>query len=341
MRKILVTGGAGFIGSHAVVELSQAGFEPVILDNFVNSSPFVIEGINKIIGRDISVIEGDSCNETLLNTIFSDYDISGVIHFAALKSVSESVEKPVEYYKNNVGSLISLLSAMKQSRVKDLVFSSSCTVYGQPDILPVLEESPFKEPVSPYGRTKQICEYLLMDSFKADVPVRTISLRYFNPIGAHPTALIGELPLDFPNNLVPYLTQSVAGLRPPLIVFGNDYDTPDGTCIRDYIHVVDLAKAHVKALEYLHSVKENYFFDALNLGTGKGTSVLELIKTFEKATGITVDYKIGERRQGDAEQIFANADKAEKMLKWRTELSLTEALKSSWEWQKKLKDVKK
>jgi len=338
MGKILVTGGAGFIGSHTVVELFNAGFEPIILDNFSNSDPSVLDGIFKIINKEVLLVKGDSCDLGLLNNLFSEHQIDGVIHFAASKSVSESVSKPIEYYKNNIGSLTSLLEAMKSNGVKNLVFSSSCTVYGQPDILPVTEESPFKDATSPYGRTKQICEFLLMDTNTAGEPIKTVALRYFNPIGAHSSALIGELPLGYPNNLVPYLTQSVAGLKPSLVVFGTDYNTPDGSCIRDYIHVVDLAKAHVKAIQYINRNEENSFFDAINLGTGAGTSVLQLISAFESATQVKVNYTIGERRPGDAEQIFANADKANRILEWQPELSLEDALKSAWVWQKKLMD---
>ena len=261
MAKILVTGGAGFIGSHTVVELYNAGFEPVILDDFSNSEPSVLEGIGKIINKEIQLVKGDCCDLSLLETIFNEQEIDGVIHFAALKSVSESVAKPIEYYQNNIGSLNAVMLAMKKFGVKTLVLSSSCTVYGQPDSLPVTEESPFKEAFSPYGRTKQISEFLLMDTFKAKEPFNSVALRYFNPIGAHHSGFIGELPLGFPNNLVPYLTQSVAGLRPPMTVFGKDYDTPDGSCIRDYIHVVDLAKAHVRSMEYLQRIDKDSFFD--------------------------------------------------------------------------------
>jgi UDP-glucose 4-epimerase len=295
-----------------------------------------MDGINKILKHKIKFYEENCCDKEAVEKIFSIEKFDGIIHFAALKSVNESVSQPIDYYQNNIVSLIVLLNAMKKFDVRNIVFSSSCTVYGQPDQLPVTEVSPFKEALTPYGRTKQICEYLLMDCAMANEPVKSTALRYFNPIGAHPSASIGELPIGFPNNLVPYLTQSVAGLREKLTVFGNDYNTPDGTCIRDYIHVVDLARAHVKALEFLNAREEKSFSETFNLGTGEGTSVLQLIKTFEMATGEKVSYKIGERRAGDAEKIYANVDKAKRILNWQTSLTLETALQDAWRWQQQL-----
>lgn len=333
--KILVTGGAGFIGSHTVVELANAGFEPVIVDNFSNSDKVVIDGLSHILNKKIKYYEEDCCNYEILERIFNTENFSGVIHFAAFKAVSESVEVPLKYYENNLLSLIVLIKAMKKFQVDNLVFSSSCTVYGQPDNLPVTEDAPFKQAFSPYGYTKQICENILKDEYKAGA-LKTIALRYFNPIGAHHTGEIGELPLGYPNNLVPYLTQSVAGLRDKLTIFGKDYNTPDGTCIRDYIHVVDLAKAHVSALHHLQELKESVHFDAINVGTGKGSSVLDLINTFENTTGKKVPYQFGDRRPGDAESIYAESSKALEVLNWKTSLSLEDALRDAWNWQEKL-----
>ena len=330
----MVTGGAGFIGSHTVVELIGAGYEPIIVDDFSNSQRSVLEGLEAILGRKIPCHAID-CNDTdALRFVFeSEGPIKGVIHFAAFKAVGDSVARPLAYYRNNVGSLISLMEAMQQFDVRDLVFSSSCTVYGQPDLLPVTEETPCKPAVSPYGHTKQICESIIGDAVRAKLPLRTAVLRYFNPIGAHPSGRIGELPLGPPENLAPVITQSAAGLRDQITVFGNDYETPDGTNIRDYIHVVDLALAHVKSLQWLDSQDTAPMREVFNLGVGSGSSVLEVIAAFERASGMSLQYSVGERRAGDAEKIYANVDKAERMLHWKAERSMEEAMRDAWNWQ--------
>jgi UDP-glucose 4-epimerase len=334
--KILVTGGAGYIGSHAVVELAQAGFVPVIVDNLVNGSLRMVQGIEKIIGRTVAFYEGDCRNGTLLDEVFQREKIGAVMHFAALKSVGESVEKPLLYYNNNLGSLLTLLEVMRKHHVSDIIFSSSCTVYGEPDVIPVTEHAPFKKAESPYGATKQMCERILEDVSRNGL--RVLSLRYFNPIGAHPSAHIGELPQGVPSNLVPYLTQTAAGIRKELTVFGNDYNTPDGSCIRDYIHVVDVVRAHVLALQYLIRSSERFFFEAFNLGIGRGVSVLELIGLFHEATGVKVPYCIGPRRAGDVEKIYADPSRIMKELGWKPEYTLKDALRHAWQWQQKLRD---
>jgi UDP-glucose 4-epimerase len=334
--KILVTGGAGYIGSHAVVELAQAGFVPVIVDNLVNGSLRMVQGIEKIIGRTVAFYEGDCRNGTLLDEVFQREKIGAVMHFAALKSVGESVEKPLLYYNNNLGSLLTLLEVMRKHHVSDIIFSSSCTVYGEPDVIPVTEHAPFKKAESPYGATKQMCERILEDVSRNGL--RVLSLRYFNPIGAHPSAHIGELPQGVPSNLVPYLTQTAAGIRKELTVFGNDYNTPDGSCIRDYIHVVDVVRAHVLALQYLIHSSERFFFEAFNLGIGRGVSVLELIGLFHEATGVKVPYCIGPRRAGDVEKIYADPSRIMKELGWKPEYTLKDALRHAWQWQQKLRD---
>ncbi len=336
MKKILVTGGAGFIGSHTVVELHEAGFDPIIIDNLENSSPSVLNGLHQITGKRFTFYQEDCNNEGALLDIFEkEHSISGVIHFAANKAVGESVQHPLKYYKNNLGSLVALLSAMQKNNVSDLVFSSSCTVYGEPDQLPVTETSPIEQATSPYGYTKQVSEQIIQDFSSAEAGFGAVLLRYFNPIGAHPTSLIGELPIGVPNNLVPFITQTAAGLREKLSVFGNDYPTPDGTCIRDYIHVVDLAKAHVAALNWL-SAQSAKKVEILNVGTGNGSSVLEVIKAFEKASGQTLNYVIAPRRNGDVEQVYADASKVKSTLNWEAKLSLEASLKDAWNWQCKL-----
>ncbi len=336
-KNILVTGGAGYIGSHTVAELAAAGYAPVILDNLSNSHVSVIDNLRALTGQELPFFELDCTDPKALNEVFvTAGPIAGVIHFAADKAVGESVSDPLKYYRNNLGSLITLLETMRAHDCADIVFSSSCTVYGQPETLPVTEETPRKEAESPYGNTKKICEDILMDHVKSQAPIKCVALRYFNPIGAHPSALIGELPLGIPNNLVPFVTQTAAGIREQLTVFGNDYNTPDGTCIRDYIHVVDLATAHIRALQYLDNQDTGNFFDVFNVGTGQGNSVFEIIKAFEAATGMTLKHKIGPRRKGDIEKIFANVDKSAKLLDWSTTRSLSDALKSAWEWQKAL-----
>jgi UDP-glucose 4-epimerase len=334
--KILVTGGAGFIGSHTVVELYRAGFEPVIVDNLSNSEAKALVGIERIIDKKNTFYEADCNDKNALVAIFEKEKIEGVIHFAASKAVGESVEKPLKYYQNNIGSTLLLLEVMQEFGVKNFVFSSSCTVYGQPDHLPVTEETPRKEAASPYGNTKRICEDIIRDTVVSKVGLKAISLRYFNPIGAHESAEIGELPRGVPSNLLPYITQSAAGLRGALVVFGNDYDTADGTCVRDFIHVVDLAKAHVKALEFLAKTPENDFYDVFNVGTGEGVTVLQLIQAFEKTNGLQLNYSIGPRRAGDVEKIYAQVDKVNSIMGWTAEKTLEDAVKDAWRWQQKL-----
>lgn len=338
MKKILVTGGAGYIGSHTVVELAQAGYEPVIVDNFSNSETSVLDGLRAILGRDVTCHRIDCGNAEALHQVFkAEGNIAGVIHFAAFKAVGESVQKPLAYFENNVGSLLTLLEVMKDEGVGSLVFSSSCTVYGIPDQLPVTEATPTKPASSPYGRTKQMCEDIVHDvSAAADNQLHTILLRYFNPIGAHESAKIGELPLGTPNNLVPFITQTAAGIREKLTIFGNDYDTPDGTNVRDYIHVVDLAKAHIVAVQRLLDRKASDVVETFNVGTGHGNSVLEVVKTFEEASGQKLNYSIGPRRPGDVPAIYADATKAAEVLGFKTTTSLRDSLASAWKWQQAL-----
>jgi UDP-glucose 4-epimerase len=338
-EKILVTGGTGYIGSHTVVELIESGFKTVIVDNLSNSRIEVLEGIQTITGVRPAFENLDMCQAGNLQECFRKHpDINAVIHFAALKAVGESVEKPLEYYWNNLISLINLIQVMLEFKIPCLVFSSSCTVYGQPDKLPVTETSPVKPANSPYGNTKQICEEIIRDTLAANNGLKAISLRYFNPIGAHPSALIGELPLGTPMNLVPYITQTVIGIRQELRVFGNDYDTPDGTGIRDYIYVVDLAKAHVKSIQRLLAGKNKQGYEVFNLGTGKGLSVLEMVTGFKKATGMPVEYKIYPRRAGDVACVFADTSLANRELNWKADTSLEETLLSAWNWEKYIRN---
>ncbi len=335
-KKILVTGGAGYIGSHTVVELYLAGYTPVIIDDFSNSEKEVINGVNSILETEVKWYEGDCRDADYLNKIILlEKDIEGVIHFAASKAVGESVENPLKYYDNNIGSLTTLLQVMKKAAINNIVFSSSCTVYGQAKKLPVTEKTPILPAESPYGNTKQICEEILRDHSMAENNFNAALLRYFNPVGAHSSSLIGELPIGIPGNLVPFITQTAVGIREKLVVFGGDYNTEDGTCVRDFIHVVDLAKAHVKALEAIFNgtIKGHL---ALNCGTGQGHTVLQLIKSFEKATGTKLKYEISERRVGDVEAIYADVKKAQNTLQWKTELSLEQALLDSYNWQKTL-----
>lgn len=335
--KILVTGGAGFIGSHTVVELHNAGFEPVIIDNLYNSNLNVLEGIKKITGKEFPFYEIDCNDADKVRALFEKEKFDGVIHFAAYKAVGESVEKPLNYYENNLISLLVLLRAAKEFNVDKFVFSSSCTVYGQPEKLPVTESTPRLPANSPYGNTKAIAEDIIRDYVHSNPGLKAISLRYFNPIGAHETSLIGELPNGVPSNLVPFITQTAAGLRKSLTVFGNDYNTPDGTCIRDFIHVVDLAKAHVKALDLLQSQTDTNYYDVFNVGTGEGYTVLQLINTFEEVNGVKLNYTIGPRREGDVEKIYAQSDKVNNVMKWRAEKTMADALRDAWNWQLKLK----
>jgi len=336
--KILVTGGTGYIGSHTTVELQNAGYEVVIVDNLSNSNAEVIAGIERITGIRPMFEKVDCTDEKAMREVFEkNPGIKGIIHFAASKAVGESVQKPLLYYRNNIVSLLNLLELMPGFGVKGLVFSSSCTVYGQPDILPVNEQAPIRPACSPYGNTKQINEEIIRDAIHAEAPYKSIILRYFNPIGAHPSAEIGELPIGIPQNLVPFLTQAAAGIRKELAVFGNDYNTPDGSCIRDYINVVDLSRAHVIAMDRLlndHSCDSIEYF---NLGTGKGLSVLELISLFEAATGVKVPHSIVGRREGDIEQIWADPRYANEVLGWRAGETIEDTLKSAWRWQQNFK----
>lgn len=340
-KKILVTGGTGYIGSHTCVELIGEGFDVIIIDNLYNSTADVVDRIQMISGIKPFLEVLDLCdNERLDKFIQKHKDISAVIHFAAYKAVSESVSKPLEYYRNNLFSLVNLLDVMKRFDIPDLVFSSSCTVYGQPEKLPVTEDAPLQPATSPYGNTKQIGETIIRDTTVSDKNIKAISLRYFNPIGAHPSALIGELPRGVPENLVPYLTQTGYGIREELKVFGDDYNTPDGSCIRDYLHVVDLAKAHVIAIKRLIEGKNKTNYEVFNLGTGNGVSVLEAIKSFERVSGIKLKYKIVGRRAGDIEKIWADPSFANKELGWKTLSSLDEAMKTAWDWEKTIRNNK-
>ncbi|KGN82247.1 UDP-glucose 4-epimerase GalE [Porphyromonas sp. COT-290 OH860] len=336
--KILVTGGTGYIGSHTTVELINAGYEVISMDNLSNSNIEVLDGIEAITGIRPKFYETDCNDEAAVERIFSENPgIVGLIHFAASKAVGESVQKPLLYYRNNLLSLIVMLEAMERHGTKGIVFSSSCTVYGQPEVLPVTENAPVQEALSPYGNTKQINEEILRDAIYAGAPYKAIRLRYFNPIGAHPSALIGELPLGVPQNLIPYLTQTAAGIRQELSVFGDDYNTPDGSCIRDYINVVDLAKAHVIAIErILDEDKQSEPLETFNIGTGRGVSVLELINTFEQVTGVKVPHKIVGRREGDIEQVWANPKHANEVLGWEAKETLADTLKSAWAWQERI-----
>ena len=337
MKKIVVTGGTGYIGSHTVVELQNAGFEVIVIDNLSNSSIEVLDGIEKITGIR-PIFKQLDCNDKagLEDVFMAQPGIEGIIHFAASKAVGESVEQPLKYYRNNIVTLINLLEIMPLYDVKGLVFSSSCTVYGQPDCLPVTEDAPVKPAISPYGNTKQINEEMIRDTIYAGVPIKSIILRYFNPIGAHPSAEIGELPIGVPQNLVPFLTQTAARIHPQLKVFGNDYDTSDGSCVRDYINIVDLAKAHVVAVDRLLESRSADRLEIFNLGTGCGVSVLELIHTFEKATGVKVPYQIVARREGDIEKVWADPTHANKVLGWKAKETLEDTLISAWRWQQKL-----
>jgi UDP-glucose 4-epimerase len=337
-QKILVTGGTGYIGSHTVVELQNAGFEVIIIDNLSNSNVDVLDGIAKISGIRPLFYEMDCTDKNALELLFKENSFDGIIHFAASKAVGESVHKPLMYYRNNLVSLINLLELMPDNNVKGIVFSSSCTVYGEPDKNPIDENAPIKPAASPYGNTKQINEEIIQDFVHSGAPIKSIILRYFNPIGAHPSGEIRELPIGVPQNLVPYITQTGIGIREQLSVFGNDYNTPDGSCIRDFINVVDLAKAHVVAIERMLQDKSEDRVEIFNLGTGKGASVLELIKIFEKVSGVSLNYKIVDRREGDIEQIWAQPDKANNVLGWTAKESLEDTIASAWNWQKRLSE---
>ncbi|MCH5233081.1 MAG: UDP-glucose 4-epimerase GalE [Muribaculaceae bacterium] len=336
-EKILVTGGTGYIGSHTTVELQNAGYDVVIIDNLSNSNEKVLDGIQQITGIRPVFVKGDCTDIDTLKKLFKDNPgIKGIINFAASKAVGESVEKPLLYYKNNLNTLINLLELMPEFGVKGIVFSSSCTVYGEPDQNPIDETAPIKVATSPYGNTKQISEEIIQDYVASGAPIKSIILRYFNPIGAHPSGCIGELPLGVPQNLVPFLTQAAAGIRKELTVFGNDYNTPDGSCIRDYIDVVDLAKAHVIAMQRMLSGEDHDAVEIFNLGTGRGLSVLELINAFEEATGVKVPHKIGNRRAGDIEKIWAEPHKANNVLGWKAQADIKDTMRNAWQWQCKV-----
>lgn len=337
MKKILVTGGLGFIGSHTVVELHNAGFEPIIVDNLSNSSINVLDGIGRIIGKEPVFERLDLRDKNAVHEFFQKYhDLSGVIHFAASKAVGESVENPLLYYENNINALVYILQELEKKEKSHFIFSSSCTVYGQAEEMPITEDAVVQQAMSPYGNTKQIGEEIITDVAKVS-NINAILLRYFNPIGAHPSAEIGELPIGVPQNLIPFITQTGIGLRQELSVFGDDYPTPDGTCIRDYIHVIDLAKAHVVALQRLLENKNASKVETFNVGTGTGSSVLEVIQAFEKVSGKKLPYKIVGRREGDITTAYANTDKANSILGWKAKLTLKESLASAWKWEQKIR----
>ena len=340
-QTILVTGGTGFIGSHTTVELQQAGYEVVIVDNLSNSKLEVLDGIEKITGIRPAFEQVDLRDAEATENVFKKYPkIEGIIHFAASKAVGESVEKPLLYYRNNIVSLINLLELMPKYDVKGIIFSSSCTVYGQPteENLPVTEKAPIQKALSPYGNTKQINEEIIQDYIHSGAPIKSIILRYFNPIGAHPSAFIGELPNGVPMNLIPFVTQTAIGIRKELKIFGNDYNTPDGTCIRDYIYVVDLVKAHVKAMERVLEHPETDKVEVFNIGTGRGLSTLEVVEGFEKATGVKLPWSFAPRREGDIEKVWGDVSKANKVLGWKAETPTEEVLASAWRWQEKLRE---
>lgn len=338
-KKILVTGGMGFIGSHTVVELYEKGYEPIIVDDLSNSHLFVKDNIEKIIGSNVNFYEASCLNQEALRKIFfKEKNIEGVIHFAAFKAVGESVDNPLNYYRNNVVSLLNLLDVMVEQKVGNLVFSSSCTVYGEPEQIPVSEHEPRQEANSPYGNTKSICEDILRDLSKTSTSIKSIALRYFNPIGAHESSLIGELPIGKPNNLIPFITQTAVGKREGLTIFGDDYETEDGSCIRDYIHVTDLANAHIKAIEKNLEIDSGNY-GVYNIGTGKGNSVFEVINVFEKVTKCKLNYSIGSRRPGDVQAVFADVRYSESNLGWKAEKTLEESLLSAWNWELELKKL--
>ncbi len=338
--KILITGGAGYIGSHTAVELIKAGYETVIIDNLSNSSAEVIDRIAKISGTKPGFYQFDLCDKNQLSDFFAkEGGITGIIHFAASKAVGESVQEPLLYYRNNIVSLINLIEQMQVHGIADFVFSSSCTVYGQPDKLPVTEDTPFKTAESPYGNTKQICEEIMKDVANVNPDLNFTALRYFNPVGAHESAEIGELPLGVPANLVPFITQTAAGILKELSVFGDDYDTSDGTAVRDYIHVVDLAEAHVKAMDRLIEKRTKTNYEYFNVGTGHGSTVLEVIKSFEKVSGEKLNYRIVGRRAGDVVKIYANTDLANQELGWKATRNLDQMMEDAWRWQKKINDI--
>ena len=339
-KRVLVTGGAGYIGSHTTVELINAGYDVVIVDNFSNSDPSSLEGIRQITGIAPDFVEADCCDREALEQVFRDYDFQAVIHFAAYKAVGESVAEPMKYYRNNMVSLLNILDLMKQYERRNIVFSSSATVYGDTDVLPVTELTPRKPATSPYGNTKQMAEDILRDMTLSCDKLNGIALRYFNPIGAHPSALIGELPRGVPNNLVPYITQTAAGVRECLSIFGDDYSTPDGSCLRDFIDIVDLAKAHVVAIGRMLEGKNKARYEVFNVGTGRPVSVFELVNGFEAANELKLNYKVAPRRDGDVPAVWADTKLANEELGWRAERELNDTLKSAWEWEKHLRGIK-
>lgn len=337
---ILVTGGTGFIGSHTTVELIENGYNVIIVDNLSNSNEGVIDGIEKITGVRPEFEKVDCCDLDAMRNVFSRHPgIKGVIHFAASKAVGESVQKPLLYYRNNINSLINLLELMPENGVKGIIFSSSCTVYGQPspENLPVTEKAPMQKALSPYGNTKQVNEEIIRDFIHSGAPIKSVILRYFNPIGSHPSALIGELPNGVPMNLIPFVTQTAIGIRKELKIFGNDYNTPDGTCIRDYIDIMDLAKAHVKAMERILHVEGTDPVEVFNIGTGNGLSTLQIVEGFEKATGVKLNWKFAPRREGDIEKVWADPHKANTVLGWKSTVKIEDTLRSAWKWQQKLR----
>jgi len=339
-KTVLISGGAGYIGSHTAVELINAGYDVVIIDNLSNSEKDAVEGVKKITGKDVAFEIVDTCDKEALRKVFEKYPFESVIHFAAYKAVGESMAQPLMYYQNNLVSFMNIVEMMKEFGRPNILFSSSATVYGEAEHLPVTEKTPRQPATSPYGNTKQIAEDILRDCCRAYEGVNGIALRYFNPVGAHPSALIGELPRGVPNNLVPFITQTAAGIRKELSVFGNDYDTPDGTCLRDYIDVVDLAKAHVAAVDRMTSGKMDERYEIFNIGTGKPVSVLELVTTFEKVNGLTLPYKIVGRRPGDVPAVWADTSLANNMLGWKAERSLDETLRAAWAWEKHVRNIK-
>ncbi len=337
---VLVTGGAGYIGTHTAVELIAAGFGVILVDDLSNSDIGAVEGVRKITGAEVPFVEADCCDRQAMRRVFEQYAFDSVIHFAASKAVGESVREPLKYYRNNLGSFLSVVDLMRETGRRNIVFSSSCTVYGEPERLPVTEQTPRQPATSPYGNTKQICEDILRDAIAASDELCGISLRYFNPIGAHPSALIGELPRGVPQNLVPYITQTAAGIRDCLSVFGDDYPTPDGSNIRDYIDVVDLARAHVTAIRRMTEAKNERPYEIFNIGTGRGVSVLELIRRFEQVNNLKLNYKIAGRRAGDIVAIWADPTLANERLGWRAERPLDETLAAAWAWQKRLSGIR-
>ena len=339
-KGVLVAGGAGYIGSHTVVELINAGYEVVIVDNLSNSDISSLDGISKIAGVKPTFYNVDCCDKEALSEVFKRHDFNSVIHFAAFKAVGESVEQPAKYYRNNLLSLMNVLELMAEYSRENVVFSSSATVYGDADTLPVTEDTPRKPATSPYGNTKQMSEDILRDSVRANAKLKGIALRYFNPIGAHPSALIGELPRGVPNNLVPYITQTAAGIRECLSIFGQDYPTPDGSCLRDYIDIVDLAKAHVAAIGRMVEERSAERYEIFNIGTGRPVSVFELVKVFEEANSLKLNYKVAPRRAGDVPAVWADTTRANEVLGWRAERALTETLKAAWQWECNVRGIK-